>query len=166
MLCAPRAYLDVIKRGRAGAHMDDVTTPAEARARTRGELAAVYYAIPVEKRAASNCPAKHGLVQFTTERVFACNLCEKRVRQGSAMRGCRSCDYDVCEECVGAAEEVELRTRHLQLPRSTGSYDEVLATARDKAKQRKVELDYVDAVSRQATESTTQEQQRRRRSCG
>lgn len=146
-----------------GVGMDEPASPAEVRAQARGELAAVQYAIKPEDRPACNCPGKHGLVQFTADRSFGCDLCGKRFPTGSVMRGCRSCDYDVCSVCASAsigastAEEPGRTKQRQQLVRSSRSYDELLAEAAKKAKQRKDELEHVNSLRQQAAERAEQE---------
>lgn len=139
--------------------MDENTTNAEARARLRGELAAAHYTGKSIGIAARNCPGKHGLIVFTTERSFGCNLCKKRFTKGIVMHGCRSCDYDVCTTCAGVVEKVENSMPRARLPRSQASYEEVLEVARDKAKQRKVELDYADTILRLAAQRAAEEEE-------
>lgn len=45
-----------------------------------------------------DCPGCHGLIRFITEHAnYCCDTCRCYVPQGSAMWGCRKCDWDVCE---------------------------------------------------------------------
>ncbi len=143
--------------------MNKITSPAEVRAQARGELAAVHYATKPENKPADNCPGKHELLQFTTDRSFGCNLCAKRFPKGSVMRGCRSCDYDVCMDCGSAANEPASPKQRPQLSRSSGSYDEVLAAAREKAQRRKAELEHVNMLRHKAAERALQEEARHNR---
>mmetsp|Transcript_40270 Transcript_40270/g.92591 ORF Transcript_40270/g.92591 Transcript_40270/m.92591 type:complete len:231 (-) Transcript_40270:83-775(-) len=48
---------------------------------------------------AYDCPKGCGLVRFmTTHPSFCCDVCRVYQSQGSAMWGCRLCDWDVCEQ--------------------------------------------------------------------
>ena len=143
--------------------MNQITSPAEVRAQARGELAAVHYGTKLENKSAGSCPGNHGLLQFTTDRSFGCNLCAKRLPKGSVMRGCRSCDYDVCVDCTSAATEPDSPKQRLQLARSSGSYDEVLAAAREKAQKRKAELEHANMLRQMAAERALQEEARQNR---
>ena len=52
-----------------------------------------------------DCPGKHGLVSFSApDEAWCCGVCDRNVRKGSMMHGCRSCDYDVCEACLKRRE--------------------------------------------------------------
>jgi hypothetical protein len=134
-------------------------TAAEVRAQARGELAAAHFATKAEARpAAVDCPQNHGLQLFTTEKSFGCDVCHERFQKGRVMRGCRACDYDVCTACASAAEDVDNTAQsHARLPRSQASYDELLAAARERAKQRKVELDLLAKRHQEAAERAAAE---------
>ena len=57
-----------------------------------------------EGAAATSCKKGHPLVQFNTPRGgFGCDHCGSRVPVGAAMRGCRKCNFDLCEACAAAA---------------------------------------------------------------
>mmetsp|Transcript_36043 Transcript_36043/g.84522 ORF Transcript_36043/g.84522 Transcript_36043/m.84522 type:complete len:234 (+) Transcript_36043:76-777(+) len=46
-----------------------------------------------------DCPKGHGLVRFMTPHAsFCCDVCRVYQSQGSAMWGCRLCDWDICEQ--------------------------------------------------------------------
>lgn len=46
------------------------------------------------------CPAGHALTAFQTHHPnFGCNACRKGLPQGARMYGCRSCNWDVCDDC-------------------------------------------------------------------
>ena len=46
------------------------------------------------------CPGGHALESFVTPHPrFNCDVCQARQPAGASMRGCRICDYDVCESC-------------------------------------------------------------------
>mmetsp|Transcript_152974 Transcript_152974/g.285042 ORF Transcript_152974/g.285042 Transcript_152974/m.285042 type:complete len:640 (-) Transcript_152974:274-2193(-) len=48
------------------------------------------------------CPAGHALVKFATPHSrFKCDECDQFFAQGATLHGCRACDYDVCEKCLG-----------------------------------------------------------------
>mmetsp|Transcript_71687 Transcript_71687/g.134070 ORF Transcript_71687/g.134070 Transcript_71687/m.134070 type:complete len:244 (+) Transcript_71687:45-776(+) len=48
---------------------------------------------------AFDCPKGHGLARFMTPHPsFCCDVCRVYQPQGSAMWGCRMCDWDVCEQ--------------------------------------------------------------------
>lgn len=47
---------------------------------------------------AHDCPQGHGLARFITSHAsFCCDVCRVYQPIGSAMWGCRRCDFDVCE---------------------------------------------------------------------
>ena len=49
-----------------------------------------------------DCPGEHGLKTFITiDSTFNCDACgASSIAEGSAMYGCRECDFDVCEACA------------------------------------------------------------------
>ena len=68
-------------------------------------------AVHLQQRAAadnSDCPGSHGLTKFNTTRDgYHCDVCRKKLREGDAMYGCRTCDYDECPECYRTTERVK-----------------------------------------------------------
>jgi len=55
------------------------------------------------------CPSGHALVKFVTPQDgFVCNVCNALHARGSAMIGCRPCNYDACTSCVGQSTTVTL----------------------------------------------------------
>mmetsp|Transcript_9557 Transcript_9557/g.21329 ORF Transcript_9557/g.21329 Transcript_9557/m.21329 type:complete len:692 (-) Transcript_9557:112-2187(-) len=53
------------------------------------------------QEAISNCPGAHGLRLFRTpESGWWCSVCEREHPEGASFYGCRSCDYDECENCA------------------------------------------------------------------
>jgi len=51
---------------------------------------------------ARKCPAGHGLIKFATPCAgYMCDECDQSFDQGATLHGCRKCNYDVCEKCLG-----------------------------------------------------------------
>jgi hypothetical protein len=51
------------------------------------------------------CPKKHNATLHVTKHSsFRCDLCGKGVECGAIMFGCRSCDWDKCEQCCDKVE--------------------------------------------------------------
>ncbi|MGK3740519.1 MAG: hypothetical protein ACI90V_007369, partial [Bacillariaceae sp.] len=51
------------------------------------------------------CPKKHkATLHVTKHSSFRCDLCGKGVECGAIMFGCRSCDWDKCEQCCDKVE--------------------------------------------------------------
>lgn len=49
----------------------------------------------------TKCPSGHDLVPFETpEDDFLCSVCECEFPMSTILYGCRSCDYDLCRECL------------------------------------------------------------------
>lgn len=46
-----------------------------------------------------NCSKGHKLTQFSTDEDYSCYLCGKDFPQGTEMYGCRTCDWDICDNC-------------------------------------------------------------------
>ena len=54
----------------------------------------------LKRKGPSKCPSGHNLRGFLTSHSrFHCDLCGRYQRRGGAMRGCRPCNYDICEPC-------------------------------------------------------------------
>mmetsp|Transcript_66813 Transcript_66813/g.186483 ORF Transcript_66813/g.186483 Transcript_66813/m.186483 type:complete len:976 (+) Transcript_66813:62-2989(+) len=51
------------------------------------------------KEASLRCSAGHGLKHFVTDLPSVCGACGLEVPGGTAMWGCRACDFDVCKSC-------------------------------------------------------------------
>ena len=50
-----------------------------------------------------DCPGRHGLVAFeVVEDGWECDGCDMAVPEGTVIKGCRTCDYDVCEACASS----------------------------------------------------------------
>ena len=54
-------------------------------------------------QAGGRCPAGHALVGFATDVAgYNCDSCgAEELAAGTALWGCKGCDYDVCEQCKG-----------------------------------------------------------------
>ena len=49
----------------------------------------------------TKCPEGHDLVPFESEEDdFLCSVCDCEFPMGTILYGCRSCDYDLCRECL------------------------------------------------------------------
>jgi len=58
------------------------------------------------------CPVGHGLVKhITAEEDWECSICSLTLTAGTAMFGCRECDYDVCGSCMLKADAAALQPR-------------------------------------------------------
>ena len=61
----------------------------------------------IARRNPRNCPGKHGMVWFTTPKVgYTCDLCNKKILKALPARGCRKCDYDICEACASTSPPI------------------------------------------------------------
>ena len=62
----------------------------------------------------ADCPSAHGLKGFIVPAgsPFSCDVCHTGCFAGSAMFGCRSCDYDLCTECHATPLVMNCRGRH------------------------------------------------------
>jgi len=68
------------------------------------------------------CPKNHLLKLFTTDHAdFACDICSKKMLNGSEMWGCRSCNWDSCAACVASARFKEWK---LSTPMETSTPEE------------------------------------------
>jgi hypothetical protein len=49
----------------------------------------------------NNCPGKHGLKEFATPKngSHSCDICQQWLDANSKMFGCRSCNFDLCQNC-------------------------------------------------------------------
>jgi len=68
----------------------------------------------VAQPGALSCPSGHTLTSFSAANTFTCDACGKAAFHGARMSGCRTCNWDLCQECVDAqtpsptvAEEAE-----------------------------------------------------------
>jgi hypothetical protein len=62
---------------------------------------------------ASTCPQGHILQLFQAHHGgFSCDGCQHRVPLGSDLHGCRTCDFDLCPNCVASSEETCTDTPH------------------------------------------------------
>jgi hypothetical protein len=58
----------------------------------------------IEKGAAL-CPVGHDMKLFSTPKPdFSCDACLGRFAAGTALWGCRKCDFDVCVRCAGKSQ--------------------------------------------------------------
>lgn len=58
------------------------------------------------------CPDSHSLVAFVTpNKSFSCDGCEKKVKTGTILHGCRRCRYDLCVSCMSSALHARARTK-------------------------------------------------------
>ena len=49
----------------------------------------------------TKCPEGHDLIPFESETDnFVCSVCECEFPTGTILYGCRTCDYDLCRECL------------------------------------------------------------------
>lgn len=47
------------------------------------------------------CPSGHPMVVFRTPHgSFACDMCGRHLQKGSALHGCRDCNFDMCQKCL------------------------------------------------------------------
>jgi len=90
-------------RGESGRSLPSV--PADSRtslALLRGPAGEWKSQLPDDLRAkvVTKCPQGHELQTFATlSNSYPCSVCRKNLCCGSAMFGCRECNYDVCGDC-------------------------------------------------------------------
>eukprot|EP00937_MAST-01D_sp_MAST-1D-sp2_P002609 g2609.t1 len=48
----------------------------------------------------TTCPAGHALLAFATPSCFVCDVCGADQEVGAAMGGCRTCNHDICVDCL------------------------------------------------------------------
>lgn len=86
----------------------DVTVDAKP-----SQLAAAPAAVTVDAKPSqpATCPSGHSLLEFQTQIFgFGCDVCGSLVvPEGATMFGCRSCNFDVCQECIVDYARVEHR---------------------------------------------------------
>lgn len=69
-------------------------------------LAAAAAIIAADTRACIDCSGGHGLQRFVSPiDGFTCSICGAAQLCGTTLYSCRLCDYDVCEQCAGHAEQ-------------------------------------------------------------
>jgi hypothetical protein len=56
---------------------------------------------PVPTEPATTCPQGHALLQFQAEHDnYTCDGCHQHTPFGTTLRGCRTCDFDLCSYCL------------------------------------------------------------------
>jgi hypothetical protein len=67
------------------------------------------------------CPQGHSLTLHRTQGSFwICDICRQRLPQGSAVRRCSQCDFDVCRQCHALDYEPPSTTCKLGHPLAAG----------------------------------------------
>jgi CBS domain-containing protein len=62
-----------------------------------------------------NCPKNHGLKTHTaSQTLYMCDVCNCALPEGTMLKGCRICDWDMCTLCEKEARGVVMV--HVQLP--------------------------------------------------
>jgi len=58
------------------------------------------------RRSAVRCPQGHeAFYHITDKNSFRCDLCDRAIKIGKGLHGCRLCDWDICELCLPDDED-------------------------------------------------------------
>mmetsp|Transcript_59448 Transcript_59448/g.137373 ORF Transcript_59448/g.137373 Transcript_59448/m.137373 type:complete len:444 (+) Transcript_59448:45-1376(+) len=86
-----------------------IQRPPETSARDADFIAAQEKGFPGHP-APDSCPCGHSLRRFQVATdTWVCSECHKAAAIGSALHGCRQCQFDLCDDCAGCSPSRDLQ---------------------------------------------------------
>eukprot|EP01065_Artemidia_motanka_P021299 TRINITY_DN2546_c3_g1_i1.p1 TRINITY_DN2546_c3_g1~~TRINITY_DN2546_c3_g1_i1.p1 ORF type:complete len:1016 (+),score=253.23 TRINITY_DN2546_c3_g1_i1:108-3155(+) len=82
----------------------------------------------------SKCPSGHALERHPIpDEGYGCDECQKELPQGTVVLGCKECDWDVCDDCLGRRGDVSAEEEAAGAPAEEEAAAPAAAAAEEEA---------------------------------